>query len=207
MSAQYGMTNAEWRTLRALRSPERVQRFLDDQIAYNLETGGPTCYSPRLVLRHGHAHCMEGALLAAAALRAQGRPALLLDLESVRDDDHVLALFREGACWGALAKSNYSGLRFREPVYRTLRELVMSYFMHYFNLRGEKTLRAFSTRPVRLQRFDPRGWMASESDVWYIPEYLGEIAHTDLLTSAQIRRLTRMDRRLFEAGRHGSITH
>lgn len=207
MITQYGMTKAEWRTLRQLRRPEQVQRFLDDDIAYNIETGGETCYSPRLVLRHGRAHCMEGALLAAAALRAQGRPALLLDLESVRDDDHVLALFQEQGCWGAIAKSNYSGLRYREPVYRTLRELAMSYFMHYFNLKGEKTLRAFSTRPVQLRRFDSRGWMASEEDVWYIPEYLGEIAHTDLLTSAQIKRLTKMDRRLFEAGQHGTVAH
>lgn len=205
--SQYGMTKTEWKTLRGLRRPEQVQRFLEDEIAYNMETGGATCYSPRLVLRHGRAHCMEGGLLAAAALRAQGRPALLLDLESVRDDDHVLALFQEGGCWGAVAKSNYSGLGFREPVYRTLRELVMSYFMHYYNLQGEKTLRAFSTRPVRLQRFDARGWMASEEDVWYIPEYLYKIAHTDLLTSAQIRRLTKMDRRLFEAGKHGSVAH
>ena len=207
MMTRYGMTKAEWRTLRGLRRPEQVQRFLDDEIAYNVEAGGETCYSPRQVLRHGRAHCMEGALLAVAALRAQGRPALLLDLESVRDDDHVLALFREDGCWGAVAKSNYSGLRFREPVYRTLRELAMSYFMHYFNLEGEKTLRAFSTRPVRLARFDSRGWMASEEDVWYIPEYLGGIAHTPLLTLAQIRRLTKMDRRLFEAGKHGSVAH
>jgi len=207
MITQYGMSRAEWRTLRGLRRPEQVQRFLDDDIAYNIETEGETCFSPRLVLRHGCAHCMEGALLAAAALRAQGRPALLLDLESVRDDDHVLALFQEDGCWGAVAKSNYSGLRFREPVYRTLRELVMSYFMHYYNLKGEKSLRAFSTRPVQLRRFDRRGWMASEADVWYIPEYLGEIDHTDVLTSAQIKRLTKMDRRLFEAGKYGRVEH
>lgn len=165
MITQYGMTKAEWRTLRQLRRrPEQVQRFLDDDIAYNIETGGETCYSPRLVLRHGRAHCMEGALLAAAALRAQERPALLLDLESVRDDDHVLALFQEQGCWGALAKSNYSGLRYREPVFRTLRELAMSYFMHYFNLKGERTLRAFSTRPVRLHAsIRAAGWPAKKT--------------------------------------------
>lgn len=207
MADRYGLTAAEWRTLRALRTPHNIQRFLDDDIAYNLEQAGPTCLSPRLVLRHGHAHCMEGALLAAAALRAAGHPPLLLDLESVRDDDHVLAVFQVEGHWGAIAKSNYSGLRFREPVYRTLRELAMSYFAHYYNLQGEKTLRAFSTRPVNLRRFDGRLWMASEQDVWYIPDHLYTIAHTRLLTPAQVRRLRPVDRRLFEAGLVRRVGH
>lgn len=207
MPEYYGLDASEWRRLRALRTPHNIQRFLDDDIAYNVEHSGPTCLSPRLVLRRGHAHCMEGALLAAAALRATGHPPLLLDLESVRDDDHVLAVFQIDRHWGAIAKSNYSGLRFREPVYRSLRELVMSYFPHYYNLQGEKTLRAFSTRPVNLRRFDSRLWMASEDDVWYIPEHLCEIAHTPLLTPSQIRRLHPMDRRLFDAGLVGSVQH
>lgn len=207
MQVPQGLDAREWRTLRSLKTPHRIQRFLDDGIAYNVEANGPTCLSPRLVLRHGHAHCMEGALLAAAALRAAGHPPLLLDLESVRDDDHVLAVFRVDGHWGAIAKSNYSGLRFREPVYRTLRELVMSYFPHYYNLKGEKTLRTFSTRPVELVRFDRRGWMSSEEDVWYIPEYLCEVAHTPLLSPAQIRRLGPMDRRLFDAGLVGRVQH
>ena len=114
---------------------------------------------------------MEGALFGAAALRMLGHPPLLLDLEAVRDDDHVLAIFRLRGHWGALAKSNYSGLRYREPVYRTLRELVMSYFEHYYNLQQEKTLRRYS-RPVNLRRFDSMGWMTAEEDVWPIPEYL-----------------------------------
>jgi hypothetical protein len=125
----------------------------------------------------------------------------------VRDDDHVLAVFKSGAAWGAIAKSNYSGLRYRDPVYRTLRELVMSYFPHYYNLQGEKTLRAFSTRPINLARFDRQGWMTSEEPAWYIPVYLCEVAHTRLLTPAQIRRLPQMDRRLFDAGRLGGVDH
>ena len=207
MHSRYGLTPKEWKTLRALRRPHQIQRFLDDSIGYNIEANGETCYSPRLVLRHGVAHCMEGALLAAAALRLQGHRPLLLDLESVRDDDHVLAVFHDGTAWGAVAKSNYSGLRYRDPVYRSLRELAMSYFPHYYNLRGEKSLRAFSTRPVNLARFDRRGWMTSEEPVWYIPEYLCEVAHTPLLTARQIRRLPEMDRRLFEAGKFGSVAH
>jgi hypothetical protein len=189
--------------LRQLRTPSRIQRFLDEDIAYNLEKGGDTCRSPRRVLRDRTAQCMEGALFAAAALRVIGYPPLLVDLEAVRDVDHVLAVFREGGHWGAVAKSNYAGLRFREPVYRTLRELVMSYFEHYYNLRGEKTLRRYS-RPVDLRRFDRIRWQVAEGDLWVIPEYLTIIPHIPILGPEAEQRLSRMDRRLFAAGQVGS---
>lgn len=146
---------------------------------------------------------MEGALFAAAALRQLGFPPLLLDLEAVRDTDHVLAIFRVNGCWGAIGKSNFSGLRFREPVYRTLRDLAMSYFEHYYNLRGEKTLRGYS-RPVNLSRFDNIGWMTAEENLWAIPRHLCDIPHAPLLSEAQVRGLSRMDRRLFAAGRLGA---
>jgi len=190
---------AERAVLRRLTTPARIAQFLDREVAYNHES---SCRSPRRLLRDRKGHCVEGALFAAAALRELGYPPLLIDLESVRDDDHVLAVYREKGHWGAIAKSNYSGLRHREPVFRTLRELVMSYFEHYFNLRREKTLRRYS-RPVNLKRFDVIGWTTAEEDVWAVPEYLCEIAHTTLLTAAQLRRLTRVDERLFEAGLAG----
>lgn len=193
----------ELKALRKLSRPAKIQDFLDNQIGYNKEKGGATCRSPRRVLRDRLAQCMEGALFAAAALRVNGHPPLLLDLEAEGDDDHVLALFRFYGHWGAIAKSNYSGLRFREPVYRTLRELVMSYFEHYYNLKGKKSLRMYS-RPVDLRRFDRRGWMTTEEDLWYIPEYLTVIPHRPLLTPAMARNLARMDKRLFEAGRLGA---
>ena len=146
---------------RRLTTPEKIQRFLDPELAYNKEPDGATCRSPRRVLRDRTAHCMEGALFGAAALRMLGHPPLLLDLEAVRDDDHVLAIFRLRGRWGAVAKSNYSGLRYREPVYRTLRELVMSYFEHYYNLQKEKTLRRYSRPgqpvPLRCDRLDDCG--------------------------------------------------
>lgn len=205
MPEPWGLNAGELRALKRLNTPERVQRFLDD-LAYNHDTDPHTCFSPRLVLRHGRAHCMEGALLAAAAFRLSARPPLIVDLAAVRDDDHVLAVFREGRCWGAVAKSNYSGLRFRDPVYRTLRELVVSYFPHYYNPEGEKTLRAYS-RPVNLSRFDSLGWMAGEDDVWYIPEHLASVPHIRLLTPAQVRRLTPMDDLLYEAGMVGRSLH
>ena len=197
-----GFCARERAVLRRLNTPEKIQRFLDCGVGYNKEPKGPTCRSPRLVLRDRVAHCMEGALLAAAALAAHGFPPLLVDLEAVRDDDHVLAVFQQRGLWGAVAKSNYAGLRFREPVYRTLRELVISYFEHYYNLRGEKTLRTYS-RPVNLRRFDGLEWMTAERDVWEIPEYLCMVAHTALLPGPVERRLGRMDARLMAAGKVG----
>jgi hypothetical protein len=201
--ADYGLTSRELGILARLSTPEKVQRFLD-ALPYNKEPDGPTCRSPRRVLRDRTAHCLEGALLAAAALRLQGHPPLLLDLEAVRDDDHVLAVFRRGGLWGAAAKSNYAGLRFREPVYRNLRELVISYFEHYYNPSGEKTLRRYS-RPVNLARFDRLGWMTAERDLWEIAEHLHRIPHRPLLPKGVPRRLNRVDARLKAAGLVGAV--
>jgi hypothetical protein len=195
----HAFTAAERAIFRRLTNPDKIQRFLDFEIAYNKEHDGETCRSPRRVLRDRTGHCMEGALFGAAALRMLGHPPLLLDLEAVRDDDHVLAVFRSQGHWGAIAKSNYSGLRYREPVYRTLRELVMSYFEHYYNPRKEKTLRRYS-RPIDLSRFDRAGWMTAEADVWEIPEYLCTVAHTPLLPARVVTGLGRVDERLFAAG-------
>ena len=200
----HGFGRDELAILGRLKTPERIQSFLDSEIGYNRELQGGTCRSPRRVLRDRLAHCMEGALFGAATLRVHGFPPLLLDLEAVRDDDHVLAVFRQRGHWGAIAKSNYSGLRFREPVYRTLRELAISYFEHYYNLSGEKTLRNYS-RPVNLRRFDAQGWMTAEDDVWEIPQYLTGIAHTPLLHPDLRRGLNRVDARLQAAGRLGGV--
>jgi len=157
---------------------------------------GHKAWSPRQVLRERTAHCLEGAIFAAVALRALGFPPLLLDLEAVQDTDHVLAVFRVEGRWGAIAKSNFAGLRDREPVYRDLRELVMSYFDGYMNLRGERTLRAYS-QPVNLARFDRRrpGWMTTTADLWWVAEHLAVIRHRAILTSGMTRRLSTVDRR------------
>ena len=201
-------TTTALRLPRGLRTPDAIQRFLDD-LLYNKEKGGETARSPRRVLETREAHCFEGALLAAAALRRLGYPPLVVQLRStVRDDDHVLAVFRErrgAGCWGAVAKSNYSGLRFRSPVYRSLRELVMSYFDAYYNLEGEKSLRAFG-RPVDLARFDRRGWETAEENLWDVSAYLATRRFTPLLTRAQVRALTSMDRRLYDAGLVGRVS-
>jgi len=149
---------------------------------------------------------MEGALLGAAALRLLGHQPLLVDLEAVRDTDHVLAVYRVRGCWGSVAKSDYSGLRSREPVYRTIRELAMSYFEHYYNPKGEKTLRGYS-RPVNLRRFDKIQWMTQEEDVWQIPNHLCDIPHSKILAPGMERTLAPMDDRLFRAGRLGGAAH
>ncbi len=199
-----GFTPRELRALRALGSPVGVQRALD-VMPYHL---AGTAWSPRRVLRERTAHCLEGAVFAAAALRVLGYPPLLLDLEAVQDTDHVVAVFRVRGHWGAIAKSNFSGLRYREPVHRSLRELVMSYFDGYINLRGERTLRAYS-RPVNLARFDRRrpGWATAEGDLWWIAEHLLEIRHTRLLDPAMVRALSRVDRRALAAGMVGYVEY
>ena len=191
---------------RALTTPAKIQRFLDEELGYNLEPDGDTCHSPLTVLKKRVAHCMEGAMLAAAALRRLGHPPLLVDLEAVRDTDHVLAVYRDNGHWGAVAKSDYSGLRSREPVYRTVRELVMSYFEHYFNPEGEKTLRAYS-RPVNLSQFDGHSWMTSDEDVWIVPNYLCDLKHTLIVSKAMLRKVAPMDKRLYDAGRLGGLAH
>ena len=183
-------TPAELRRLRALKNPPGIQRFLD-AMPYHI---AHSSWSPRKVLHEGTAHCLEGAIFAAAALRVLGFPPLIWDLEADNDTDHVLAIYKVRGCWGVVAKSNFNGCRGREPVYRTLRELAMSYFNIYFNLRGERTLRRYS-RPVNLARFDDRNWMTSAKDIWFIAEHLCEIPHTELFTRAQTKNLTRVDPR------------
>jgi hypothetical protein len=204
MDKNFGFDRRETAIFKRLSNPEKIQYYLDYDIGYNKEEEGETCRSPRRVLRDRLAHCAEGAFFAAAALRVQGYEPLIVDLEAVRDDDHLLAVFKEHGHWGAIAKSNYAGLRYREPVYRTVRELVMSYFDHYYNPRGEKTLRAFS-KPVNLKRFDPRQWMTTEDDLWDICEYFCTVSHSRIMTSQMELKRRRMDKRLYEAGMVGAV--
>jgi hypothetical protein len=191
-----GFTPRELRALRSLRTPYGIQRALDAMPYHH----AGTAWSPRRVLQGRTAHCLEGAIFAAAALRVLGFPPLLLDLEAVQDTDHVLAVYQMRGHWGAIAKSNFAGLRYREPVYRTVRELVMSYFESYVNLRGDRTLRAYSL-PVNLARFDRArpGWMTSEGDLWWVAEHLVGVPHRRLLTPAMIGALRRIDRRSLDA--------
>ena len=193
-------TPTELRRFRALKTPAGIQRFLDG-IPYHL---AGTAWAPRKVLRENTAHCLEGAIFAAAALRVLGFPPLILDLEADQDTDHVLAVFKRRGHWGAIAKSNFSGCRYREPVYRTLRELALSYFHTYFNLRGERTLRRYS-RPVNLTRFDRQAWMTSENGILFIAEHLVDISHRPLLRPGLEKELTRVDRRTWDSEMVGHL--
>lgn len=196
----FGLTADEEKFLRRLKTPRRVQDYLES-LPINFEPEGDTCFSPRRVLREKRAHCIEGAMLAALALRLQGRPPLLLDLTANRRDfDHVLAIWRERGGWGAISKTNHAVLRYREPIYKTIRELAASFFHEYTTDDGRKTLRSYSA-PVNLARFDRRGWATAEDDVWYVPEYLADVRHYPLLDQKQIRALRRADPLEIEAGK------
>lgn len=186
-----GLTQAEFALLRRLDSPQKIQDYLY-RLKQNFEVGGETCRPVRAVLRAGNAHCIEGAMLAACALWIHGEPPLLLDMRAVRDFDHVVALFRRRGRWGAISKTNGIALRWRDPVYRTLRELAMSYFHEYTNRRDHKTLREYS-RPFDLRVMDPKIWVTSPKGAWQVAERLDDLHHFPLLTRAEERELARRD--------------
>jgi hypothetical protein len=193
-----GLSKAEFAVLRRLTTPQKVQDFLN-RMSPNFETDGQTCLSVREVLRQRRAHCIEGAMLAACALWVHGEPPLLLDLRAERDYDHVVALFRRGRCWGAISKTNPAVLRWRDPVYRSLRELAMSYLHEYANKRNQKTLRSYAG-PFDLRRFDPRLWVTNGKNCWEIGATLDDMPHRPLLTRRQARGLRLRDAIEREAG-------
>jgi hypothetical protein len=184
-----------------LTSPLSIQSYLDSIPYRAVELDR----SPLRVLQDGQAHCLDGGLFAALALRRLGHRPLVLDLvpQPGMDDDHVLALFRSRGAWGAVAKSNYAGLRYRDPVYRSLHELAMSYFEHYFNHDRQKTLRAY-TRPLDLSQFDGTDWMSSESEVHHISQHLYRLKPILLFPAARAASLSPVDERLFTADTLGT---
>ena len=186
-----GLSRAEFAALQRLRTPEKIQEFLYG-LRQNFELQGETCNSVRTVLRERRAHCIEGAMTAACALWIHGEPPLLLDFQAVRDFDHVVALFRRHGRWGAISKTNGIGLRWRDPVYRSLRELAMSYLHEYYNKRDHKTLRTYSL-PYDLRRMAPADWVTAEDGAWDLVDNLEATRHYKLMTRAQARSLVRRD--------------
>lgn len=186
-------TPQEKSLLKKLSTPAKIQDFLNT-LEFRIVGANETCASPRSVLQHRQAQCMEGAMLAAAALRFHGHKPLIVDLVATKHDaDHVIAVFQIDGCWGAISKTNHGVLRYREPVYRSIRELVMSYFHEYFlQSHRKKTLRSFS-KPVDLSRFDRFDWERTSEPNWFIPEYLTTISHTPILTKKQIANLRPAD--------------
>jgi len=194
------LTSDEFRMLQDMETPYRIQQFLDS-ILY---PGGDENRSPIEVLRQRKAHCLDGGLFAASMLRCIGYPPLILDMQPDpgEDDDHVLALFQEFGCWGAVAKSNYVGLRYREPIYHTIRELVLSYFNDFFNFYGKKSLRKY-TAVINLEEFDDRHWMTVSEGVDWIECYLKKADTIALITSEQAAYLSPLDGLSYKAGTMG----
>ncbi len=184
---------------RGLDSPYQIQRFLD-RLDYD---DRPGTRSPLWTVREGKANCFEGALFAAAALRAQGHRPLIVDLVGRNDDDHIIAVFKRHGHWGAVAKSNFAVLRYREPVYRTVRELVMSYFDVCFNTKRRKSLRSYSV-PLSLARFDRRNWVTTEEDIGYIGDALNAARHFPMITPQMARELSPVDAWLYKSIYYGT---
>ncbi len=200
MKKFFGFNETEIKVLNKLNTPQKIQDYLN-KLPINFEEDGGTARSPRQVLKLRKAHCIEGALLAAVALWYHGQKPLLLDLVTTKnDDDHVVALFKQNGCWGAISKTNHAVLRYREPIYKTVRELAMSYFHEYFKDTGQKTLRKFS-RPYDLSKIKNKDWLTSREDLWEINNALDDSFHYDILTPKQIKNLRSAEKIEVEAGK------
>jgi hypothetical protein len=186
-----GLKARDFALLRRLDTPVKIQAFVHE-LKQNFEVDGQTCRPVREVLRQRRAHCIEGAMVAAAALWVHGEPPLLLDMRAERDFDHVITLFRRNGRWGAISKTNGIGLRGRDPVYRTLRELAMSYFHEYTNKLEHKTLREYSL-PYDMRRMDASLWVSGSKSCWDVPEKLDGLRHFPLVNGRHLRTVTRRD--------------
>mgnify|MGYP003394619740 CR=1 FL=1 len=199
LSIQNEYSSGEIQFLKNLNSPQKIQDYLNT-LEFNFEQRGETCYSPRNVIKHKKAHCMEGAMFAAAVLEFHGAKSMVLDLRSESHDfDHVVAVFKQFGFFGAISKTNHAVLRYREPIYASVRELAMSYFHEYFDKKGKKTLREYS-EPFDLRYFDFLDWRTTEKHLFAIPEYLDKIKHFIILSSAQIKNLRKADKIEIKAG-------
>ena len=201
-----GLDHKDWQLLKSLDTPAKIQDFINS-LKFNHEWRGETHRSVKEALRYREAHCFEGALLAATALWIHGYKPLLLDLVADKSDfDHVVAIFSDKGgpasggkvCWGAISKTNHAVLRYREPIYKTARELALSYFHEYFLKNGKKTLRKFS-KPFDLSRYGTV-WVSGDENLAWLAHALDASPHTDILTPKQISSLRKADKVEIEAG-------
>jgi len=196
----FNLNEKEIKILKQLNTPAKIQDFLN-KIPINFEENGDTCMSPRMVLKNWKAHCIEGAMLAATALRLNEEKPLVVDLTATKNDfDHVICVFKKHRMWGCVSKTNHAVLRYREPIYKNIREMVLSFFHEYSDDYGKKNLRSYSL-PVNLSRFDNLNWIASEKDVWFIPDYLAKVKHFPILSFKQIKGLRKADDIEIKAGK------
>lgn len=192
-------TKEETEFLKTLNDPDKIQGFLDS-IEYNPNY---ECRSPRHVIRKRSAHCFEGALFAASVLQFIGYKPIIVDMKAFNDDDHVIAVFKVNGKWGSVAKSNFTTLRYREPVYHSLRELIMSYFDFYFNTDGDKSLRGYSV-PLDLSIYNNRNWQTTDEDLEYIGDKLEQLRHYPVVNEKEIASLKRASDTMMKAGMLGS---
>ncbi|MDR3609396.1 MAG: hypothetical protein P4L27_02405 [Ignavibacteriaceae bacterium] len=192
--------NPEFEYFKKFKKPHDIQLFLNS-VRYNPDHG---TNSPAKVMRMQKANCFEGALFAAAALKALGHKPLIVDFLTINDDDHVIAIFKHNNCFGAVAKSNTTTLRFREPVYSSLRELILSYFEFYFNIHGEKSLRSYSV-PINLSRFDKFNWITTDENLDFIGDYLYTVKHYPILDRKSLLNLSTADKELIDLCFAGAV--
>ncbi|MFA5174483.1 MAG: hypothetical protein WC438_04855 [Candidatus Pacearchaeota archaeon] len=196
----FDLTKKEEEIFRKLDSPEKIQDFIN-KIPMNFDYQRDTCCSPRRVLEKNKCHCIEGAIFAALALRIHGHTPLIVLMKADKDDfDHVIAVFKKNGFWGAISKTNHGVLRYRDPIYKNIRELVMSYFNEYTDKKGRKTLRSYSV-PVNLSIFDNKNWATDEKDLWYIDSYLDKVKHYKVLNKKQIKELRKADKIEIDIGK------
>jgi hypothetical protein len=194
----FGLTDQELKVFKKLTTPHKIQDYLDS-LAINYEKSGETYMSPRRVLRERKAHCLEGALLAALALWINGEEPLLLDLKAPGDEDHVVALYKRNGHWGAISKTNHATVRYRDPVYKTVRELAASYFHEYFvNETGKRTLRSYS-RPLNMKKFGTT-WVTDEEELWDLPWELDQLKHFDIFPKENLKFIRKADKTEKKAG-------
>lgn len=198
MSLKFSKTEAG--VLKKLNTPQKIQDFIN-RLAVNFEENGETVMSPQRVLKTRKAHCLEGALFAACALQFHGHKPLLLDLRPIEPDEvHVVTLFKDKGFWGAISKTNHAVLRFRDPIYKNIRELVMSYFHEYFLDNGQKMLKDYAG-PVDLSKFNKKNWQTDAKDLFYISKYLDRVKHINILNKHQAKILRKADPIEIEAGK------
>ncbi len=199
---EFGYTPEEKRLFKKLNTPSKIQDYLNS-LSFNFNEKWGNCMSPRRVMREGSADCIEGALFASAVMEFHGKKPLVLDLRTIKkpyDYDHVVALFKVDGCWGCISKTNHSVLRYRDPVYKNIRELVMSFFNEYFLDNGQKTLREYSV-PINLNKFNKLNWRTSENDLVQVMEGLDEEKHFNILTQRQIKNLRKAEKIEIEASK------
>jgi hypothetical protein len=193
------LTPKQRRVFRSLITPGKIQRFLD-RVRYS---DSDTYFCPLTLMKKNYGGCFEGALFAAVVFRRLGYPSLIVELTSENDDDHILAVYKKNGFWGAVAKSIFPGLRSRQPVHRTVRELVMSYFEFYYNLKRKHTLRGYSA-PLDLKKLDKKEWMFKDEAIVLVGKALDKTRHFPLFPSRLGRKLAKMDDWTYTAGMLGT---